>query len=389
MTKQVLADRYQVTKLIEWWDQEKLANATVLLCGVGAAGNEVAKNLALLGIGRLILVDFDIIETNNLLKTVLFREKDVNQRKVDAAARAIREINPDVEVWPVHGNLMCDFPLGLIHDADVVLCALDSFGSRWFLNRVCFETGTPWVDGGLDVLDGRVRSFYPQKTGCLECDFDPDHYARLDRRVGCGFLAARLPPAKIPTTPTSASIVGGFMVQEAIKLIHGDTSTAGHVFDYHGNFYVIHYQIKPKETCFLACTTLPLPVIEWAADSARVTLTDLFDFAAGALNTRDLQLMPYARYTEPLHCPACDHQAHCCLSEEYLLETGGVPDCPECGAQRQAVPLDVFLPDDKFCCHTLKTLGFPSRHLYRMRKNDYTVTLIKIDEPVPEFTSFE
>src|SRR5690348_14656367 len=71
------SDRYARQQLIEWWNQERLRNARVLVAGVGALGNEVLKNLALVGVGHLLLIDFDRVEYSNLSRTVLFRENDV------------------------------------------------------------------------------------------------------------------------------------------------------------------------------------------------------------------------------------------------------------------------------------------------------------------------
>ena len=93
-------DRYDRLRLIAWWDQEKLRRAKVLVVGAGALGNEVLKNLALLGIGRVWIVDFDAIEDTNLTRSVLFRSRDRGRNKAVAAADAVRDINPDTRVTP-------------------------------------------------------------------------------------------------------------------------------------------------------------------------------------------------------------------------------------------------------------------------------------------------
>ncbi len=83
------ADRYHTFSYISWWQQETVRNATVLVVGAGAIGNEVLKNLALMGIGNLLIADFDTIEDSNLSRSVLFRGSDHGKRKVDAAAAAV------------------------------------------------------------------------------------------------------------------------------------------------------------------------------------------------------------------------------------------------------------------------------------------------------------
>jgi adenylyltransferase/sulfurtransferase len=91
-------DRYARQQLIPGWQQAHLAEATVLVVGAGALGNEVLKNLALVGVGHLIIVDMDRIEPSNLSRTVLFQADDVGQTKATTAARALARINPDVRI---------------------------------------------------------------------------------------------------------------------------------------------------------------------------------------------------------------------------------------------------------------------------------------------------
>ncbi|MBI4708275.1 MAG: ThiF family adenylyltransferase [Candidatus Omnitrophica bacterium] len=79
-------DRYATFGFISWWDQEKIRNAKVMVAGAGALGNEVLKNLALMGIGHIFIVDFDTIEAANLTRSILFKEKDNGRKKAEVAA---------------------------------------------------------------------------------------------------------------------------------------------------------------------------------------------------------------------------------------------------------------------------------------------------------------
>src|SRR6476619_5693457 len=90
------ADRYSRLRLIPWWRQERLAAARILVVGAGALGNEVLKNLALLGVGTVYVIDLDLVEPSNLSRSVLFRAEDGGRPKAEVAARRAREINPDV-----------------------------------------------------------------------------------------------------------------------------------------------------------------------------------------------------------------------------------------------------------------------------------------------------
>ena len=98
-------DRYHTFSYISWWKQEVVRDATALVIGAGALGNEVLKNLALMGIGNLIIADFDTIEDSNLSRSVLFRATDRGRRKVDVAAERVKELNPDVKVKTWHGDI--------------------------------------------------------------------------------------------------------------------------------------------------------------------------------------------------------------------------------------------------------------------------------------------
>src|SRR5947199_2949019 len=99
-------DRFHRFKLIGWWDQKKLADAKVLVIGAGALGNEIIQNLALLGIGHILVADLDRIENSNLSRSVLYRAADNGQYKATVAARAAKEIYPDIKAHAFNGNVV-------------------------------------------------------------------------------------------------------------------------------------------------------------------------------------------------------------------------------------------------------------------------------------------
>ena len=159
-------DRYSRLRLIAWWDQDKLAAAKVLVVGAGALGNEVLKNLALLGVGKVYVADFDEIEESNLTRSVLFRHKDCGRPKAETAADAVRDINPDTKVVPMLANIMTDVGLGLFRDVDVVIGCLDNREARLWVNRQCWKVNTPWIDGGIQEINGVVKVFAPPDSAC-------------------------------------------------------------------------------------------------------------------------------------------------------------------------------------------------------------------------------
>lgn len=211
-------DRYGSLKLIDWFDLNRVQNAKVLVIGAGAIGNEVLKNLALLGIGNIFIYDRDTIEMSNLTRSVLFRAEDCNRLKAEAAADAIKKINPDINVTWFNGDIRFDLGLGLIRQMDVVIGCLDNRGARMKINTDCFRIGKPWVDAGIGQLNGQIRVFSPDEGACYECSFTEDDYIQVG--MPCNRLASiYAAEGKIPTTPTIASIVAGIQVQETLKLL--------------------------------------------------------------------------------------------------------------------------------------------------------------------------
>src|SRR6202041_3212723 len=111
-------DRFDRFKLIGWWDQSKLSAAKVLVVGAGALGNEIVKNLALLGIGNILIADMDRVENSNLSRSVLYRESDNGRFKADVAAEAAKSIYPNIRVHAFNGNVVHDLGMGAFRWAD-------------------------------------------------------------------------------------------------------------------------------------------------------------------------------------------------------------------------------------------------------------------------------
>lgn len=211
-----------VFTLLSWFKKEKVKNARVLVAGAGALGNEVVKNLALFGIGHIYVVDFDEIEITNLTRSVLFREEDAYSHsfKADVVARRASEINPQIKVTPIVGNLFSEVGLGLYRSVDVVIGCLDSRIARYLLNRLCMRAGKTWIDGGIENLSGLVRVYSPG-INCYECSLTREEFNNIMLRTGCADVVRTQEKAgRVATTPISASIIGAMQVQEAMKMIH-------------------------------------------------------------------------------------------------------------------------------------------------------------------------
>lgn len=212
----------EVFGLLSWFDMDKVANAKVMVVGAGALGNEVLKNLALFGVGNIVVVDYDNIEYSNLSRSILFRPDDAaNKRsKVEAAAERLRDINPGINIIPIHGNVGPEVGLGLFNKMDLVIGCLDSRLARFFINMHCFRVNKPWVDGGIENLEGYARVFKPG-INCYECILTEEELQNIALKTGCPDIAkVNVSHGRIATTPISASIIGAIQVQEALKIIH-------------------------------------------------------------------------------------------------------------------------------------------------------------------------
>lgn len=211
-----------VYTLLSWFKKEKVKNARVLVAGAGALGNEVVKNLALFGIGQIYVVDFDRIEISNLTRSVLFREEDAynHSYKSEIVAKRAMEINPQIKVVPIVGNLFSEVGFGIYNSVDVIIGCLDSRIARYLLNRLAMRAGKTWIDGSIENMTGVVRVYTPG-ISCYECGLSREEFNNIMLRTGCADVVRMQGNAgRVATTPISASIIGAMQVQEAMKIIH-------------------------------------------------------------------------------------------------------------------------------------------------------------------------
>jgi len=214
-------ERYSRHSLIDWWNQDKLTRAKVLVVGAGALGNEVLKNLALIGVGSITVIDFDTVSITNLTRSVLFRESDVNQPKVEVARRMILEINPDISVRAIQGDLEFDLGIGNVREHDIIIGCLDSVNARWAINNMAYRAGIPWINGGIGVVNGEISFFDPNTdAACYECTITDRMWKRRNQRYSCQGLKLDIPEESMPTTATIASIIAAMEVQQALLYLH-------------------------------------------------------------------------------------------------------------------------------------------------------------------------
>jgi adenylyltransferase/sulfurtransferase len=215
---------------ISWWSQEKLKKAKVMVVGAGAIGNETLKNLALLGIGNIFIVDFDTISTSNLSRTVLFRKGDVGEKKAEVAAKRVKELAfyDDINVDWFHGDLVWDLGTGVYEEMDLVLGCLDNVEARMSINKQCWLTKTPWIDSGMYELGMRVEFYHPPEGPCYQCNLTPQQIINSNKRYSCDYAKLKaFEEDKMPTTQITSAIVSAIQVQEAIKFLCGQNVVIG------------------------------------------------------------------------------------------------------------------------------------------------------------------
>jgi molybdopterin/thiamine biosynthesis adenylyltransferase len=356
-------DRFSRFKLIGWWDQSKLARAKVLVVGAGALGNEIVKNLALLGVGNVLIADMDRIENSNLSRSILYRAEDNGRFKAEAAAEAARNIWPQINSHAFVGNVVYDLGMGVYRWADVVLGGLDNREARLAINRNCWRVNRPWIDGAIEQIQGTARVFAPDSGGkdaapCYECTMSDTDWKLLQNRRSCNLLSRpEMEAGKTPTTPTISSIIAGIQCQEAVKLIHGLDTIRGKGFVFDGrttDSYQIEYQ--RKSNCYSHETLQTIIPLE--AGVATITVRQLLDEAQRLLGPQ-AELELGRDMLEKLRCP------HCGKEEELFASLGKVPaakaDCPYCGeAHREVVTFYKIRGTESFLDRTLEEIGVPA-----------------------------
>ncbi len=355
-------DRLGTFEFISWWEREKVQDAKIMVIGAGALGNEVIKNLSLMGVGNLFIVDFDKIEAANLSRSVLFRETDNNRSKAEVAAARAKSVNPQVHVQYLNGDVTTQLGLGIIRRMDAIIGCLDNREARLAVNRFSYWMNKPWVDGAIQELLGLVRVFVPGKGACYECTLTEQALRDLSLRYSCPLLARQnILLGKVPTTPTIASIIGAMQSQEALKLIHDLPVEAGKVTHFNGMVNEMHTTAyTARDDCeshwnYGEITELP-------ARAERTTLADLLRIARADLGP-DAMIELDQELILSLECPNCH------TVEEILKPLSDVSfeaaHCPTCGILRESNLTHLITGEEKFLHRTLSSVGVPPLHILR------------------------
>jgi molybdopterin/thiamine biosynthesis adenylyltransferase/rhodanese-related sulfurtransferase len=190
--------------------QKKLKAASVLLIGAGGLGSPLAMYLAAAGVGRIGVVDFDVVDSSNLQRQIAYSTSDVGKPKLDAARERIIGINPFVEVKTYETHLTSENALDILKHYDVIIDGTDNFPTRYLVNDACVLLGKPNVYGSIFRFEGQASVFYAKEGPCYRCLYPEPPPPGLVPSCAEGGVLGVLP-----------GIVGTIQATEAIKLIIG------------------------------------------------------------------------------------------------------------------------------------------------------------------------
>src|SRR5689334_21568614 len=190
--------------------QLKLKSAKVLMIGAGGLGAPLGMYLAAAGIGRIGIVDFDVVDFTNLQRQVIHGTSDVGRKKLDSAADTMREINPYVQIDKHETALSSENALGLFKDYDLIVDGTDNFPTRYLVNDACVLTGKPNVYGSIFRFEGQASVFATKEGPCYRCLYPEPPPPGLVPSCAEGGVLGILP-----------GLVGIIQATEAIKLILG------------------------------------------------------------------------------------------------------------------------------------------------------------------------
>ena len=191
------------------------------MVGAGAVGNEVIKNLALLGVGELAIFDLDVIEEHNLTRSVLFRATDIGRPKAAVAAERARALDNNIAVTGIHGDFWDHLRLLELRNHDLLFCCVDNFEARIRCNTLCHFAKVDFINIGIDSRFASVEifPFSHSLSGCFECNLPDGVYSRIGERYSCGHLRKlSFIEKKIPTTIITSAAAASLAVSAGLRL---------------------------------------------------------------------------------------------------------------------------------------------------------------------------
>jgi molybdopterin-synthase adenylyltransferase len=361
---------------ISWWDQNKLKNAKVLVVGAGAIGNETLKNLALLGIGNIYIIDFDMISKSNLSRTVLFRKGDEGKLKAEVAALRTKEmvLQDGTKIHWFHGDAVWEIGTGIFREMDIVLGCLDNVETRFFVNRQCWLANTPWIDAGIYELGAHVTTFIPPEPPCYQCGASKEQLLASRKRYSCDdFKRTLVEEGKMPTVQVTSSLVSAIQVQEAVKFISGQQVESGKKIYFQGKVNDFDILTIPKNDSCVGHVTYPeiisLPL------TTEITLRELLEFVSQEELSGENATLDYRgdrTFVVSVKCKSCNGVIDLNKPSFRIFEVESI--CSSCSkdtvyddeqisTKKTVAEFNLSQTSDTLLCMSLWQLGIPHRHI--------------------------
>jgi molybdopterin-synthase adenylyltransferase len=288
---------------IKWWRQDLLREAHIGVMGAGALGNEVLKNLALVGVGKISIFDFDRIDVTNISRTVLFRHTDVGSPKAAVAASRTRDlsVNPHCSVDGYDLDIVWELGDGYLRRLDLVLGCLDNVEVRLRLGEACYRFGIPYIDGGMRGLGGLVQLHMTGQGACMSCTIGEAERLQAKRRYSCSqVMKAAIEQEAMATVQTTSALIAAVMCQETLKHLHGRPVPFGHFLIWSGDRTEFdNTSLQRFDSCPI-CQVQPPAGIRELPISCNSTVAELFACAPDVPSFR----LP-ADYITALKCSSC------------------------------------------------------------------------------------
>jgi len=264
----------------------------------------------MLGAGRLLIVDNDVVELSNTSRMIFFDRKSQGLNKAQVLARGVISKFPYVEVIAWTGTLE-DLPLEHLLDANMIVCGLDNVVSRIYLSQISRRYSIPMVDGGIVGYRGRVQVYVPPDMACPLCTYPSAEYGRIaGLRNPCDGPAEE---TKVPSLPTTISLVSSIQCQEAIKVIIGYQSYLKNgswpketgeplkgilMIDLQYNRYSL-MEVKRNKNC-LVCgdnglVQKPVPIITIPMENLHDSTSQLYQIVAREMKVTNQQVMLFSQ----------------------------------------------------------------------------------------------
>ncbi len=200
--------------------QKKLIDSHIAIVGIGGLGCASATYLTAAGVGRITIIDFDVVELSNLNRQVLYGEDEIGEKKVFIAQRKLSKLNPQAEIIPICDRVTEKNISEFIGGVQIVLDGLDNFSTRLVVNSACVKHKIPFIHAGVSRFRGLVTTILPGETACLACLY-PEGSPGGEGLGVLGFIPA---------------VIANLQALEAIKLLIGQgSSLAGRVLRFNGN----------------------------------------------------------------------------------------------------------------------------------------------------------